>query len=254
MCLSIEVRDEWMQRAVVWAARRVRYTINRARMNERGPAEKMDDAVMGEIASAAVAQYLDDERGQLVLAYDDVRTDEYRDPDPGWDLACGASLEGWPGPADDPRTPAAGALTFSVKSSRIPERYGDRLADAVAACDFKVLKHSESIEEDLTSDFETQVYYELATSRFRPGLLTTMAEIEALDVDAIIGGLQLKDRYSRCTLVGFASRQRIAAHSRQLARAGPPSSWLSNHAGHAKPMWIAPLTLARLPRRLGVAE
>lgn len=246
--VDFRVDTEWIERAVRWACRRVHNTIDRPDMNERDPTERLDDIIMGEVGSTAVMQYLVG-RGNHVVAYDDVRSDRYRDPDPGWDLAVGAGVLAWPRAGDDPRSPPRGesCWTISVKSSRIPEADGDSIERAIANRDFKILKNSVRIEDDLTADFEAQVYFPLATSGFERVNRVERAAIRTEDVRAIMAALRLEERYGRCYIVGFAARDRIIAHSHRLERRRQCRTWKSRHEGETKEMWVAPLMLGRMP-------
>jgi hypothetical protein len=218
-------------------------------MNPRDISEKVDDGIMGEIGSIAVMQVLEDLR-RKVIAYDDVRTD-YETEDPGWDLATGGEeLLRWSEAPDDPRTPPTSANTLSVKSSRIPEA-DDDIHEAIEERDFKILKRSGSIENDLEADFVIQVYYPRERSAYGASLSVNPEDVEVVGdpsvepenvrdrVDAILDGLEVMRRYGRCHLVGYARREDIIEYSRTLPRGG--KMWSSWHQGYKKDMWIAPL-------------
>lgn len=219
-------------------------------MNPRDISEKVDDGIMGEIGSIAVMQVLRD-MGRTVVAYDDVRTD-YETEDPGWDLATGGEeLIRWTDNPGDPRTPPASANTLSVKSSRIPEA-DDDIHEAIEERDFKILKRSGSIESDLEADFTMQVYYPRERSAYGPSLSVNSEDVMMVGdpsvnleevrnrIDAILDDLEVMRRYGSCYLVGYARRQVIVEHSRNLPR--EEKTWASWHQGHRKEMWVAPLS------------
>jgi hypothetical protein len=249
--VELVVEREWIDCAVRWACRRAAHTIDRRNMNSRSVTEKLDDISMGEIGAVAAMEYLK-ARGNRVLAYDDIRTDGFFDPDPGWDLAVGAGLERWPAAGDDPRDPPRGhdCRTIQVKSSRIPKADGDDVELAISNRDFKVFKNENSydIGTDLTADFEAQVYFALERSRFTGVGVVGKESIRREEVDELSRALRLEERYGRCYLVGFASRAQLIGHSRSLAERRERTTWMSRHAGEAKRMWVAPLSLGRLPR------
>lgn len=242
--IELAVRRQWIEQAIIWACRRERHTIDRPGMNLRGPVERFDDIVMGEIASAAVMQYLVDRRNHVV-AYDDIRIDDFVDPDPGWDLVVGKGLTSWPAQGDDVTTPPADTVTISVKSSRIPDADSDSIHKAIGRRDFKILKENEEIEADLTADFESQVYYRLQQSKLRDELCIGEEDLRNEDATAILEGLDLVGRYGVCYLVGFVAKDVLVQHSRSLQP--DDRTWVSSHQQSMKRMWKAPLTLARLP-------
>lgn len=232
--------------AARWAAFRVHHTIDRPHMNPRTLSERLDDIAMGEIASVAVMHFLANERGQEVVAYDCVRTDDYTQPDPDWDLAFGDGVRDWhPEVSQDPRIPPEGAKTLSVKASRIPPRRS--LEEAIKQFDFKIFAPptSTAIGDDLPTHYVVQVYYDLETSSYSRDLCVSPEMVRRVDVDALVAGLRFQERYGRPYLVGFGGRDNLIAYSAGL----PPErrTWMSRHQGHAKRMWVAPLRLARLP-------
>ena len=208
------------------------HTIDRESMNRRSLTERLDDIIMGEIGSTAVMQYLI-ERGNRVIAYNDIRKDEYRDPDPGWDLSVRA-------------VKTNKCHTLSVKASRIPKADHDSMDAVIERRDFKVLVRADEIEWDLRSDYEAQVYFPLRSSVFDGVEAIPMRMVQDEDADMVLRRLRLPSRYGTCFICGFASRVAIVAHSEGLAERGDDLSWTSHHAGSSKKMWIAPLSLGRM--------
>jgi hypothetical protein len=229
--------------ALTWVCRRYLFTVDRQDMNPRSLSEKIDDGVMGEIAAVAVMQFLAD-HGRHVIAYDQVRTDQYKDPDPGWDiLSSHISFDDWKNTSEDFKIKPENAHSFSIKSSRIPEADQDNIDLAISRRDFKIFKRSVSIDLDITADFEVQVYFLLQASKFDRSFTIAADQLKNDDIDAMIVSLSLMERYGECLLSGAASKSTLVAYSNTL----PPDkrSWNSNHAGYNKPMWSAPLTLGR---------
>ena len=244
--IELVVDKTWVERATRWACRRVQHTIDRSNMNLRGLTERLDDIVMGEIGSAAVAQFLVN-RGNCVIAYDEVRRDGNLEPDPGWDLVVGPALDQWPEEDSDVRTPPVSAHTISVKTSRIPKADNDSVELAIERRDFKVFKRSEAIEDDLSSDYESQIYYPLYESKMRDTQNITQTLVATEAVEEINSLLRLGERYGRCFLTGFVSKETLVDHSQSLIEAQKSPYWTSWHGGEAKEMWSAPLHIGRLP-------
>lgn len=238
---KVVVRYGMIAEAVKWVCNRIAYTIDRNQMNPRSISERMDDGVMGEIASVAVMQFLND-HGRNVIAYDQIRRDEYKEPDPGWDvLTYHSSFTAWADSTIDIKKKPDFAHSFSIKSSRIPKADGDNINVAIEKRDFKIFKKSSSIENDITADFEVQVYYSLKSSEYSNSLTISLEDVTTKNIDSIIAKLKLIDRYSECYLSGAASRKVLIRYSNSLPV--PQRYWSSFHAGYEIQMWKAPLRL-----------
>lgn len=237
----VNVRREMVIEAVNWVCNRILFTIDRGNMNPRSIAEKLDDGIMGEIASVAVMQFLMD-NGRHVLSYDQIRRDSYQEPDPGWDvLSSKQSFDEWLHATDNVKEKPHFAHSFSIKSSRIPKADQDDINTAISRRDFKIFKKSGSIVNDLTADFEVQVYFSLQKSKFDSSFYISLENIQQRETGVIIEKLKLMDRYSECYLSGAVSRKVLIDYSNSLPE--KKRYWSSNHAGYNKEMWLAPLTL-----------
>jgi hypothetical protein len=240
--VPVTVRLEMALEAVKWVCRRLAFTIDRGQMNSRSIAEKLDDGIMGEIASIAIMQYLSDS-GRQVVAYDQIRRDEYKDPDPGWDVLVSnkVDLEQWILTTQNPKIKPIDAHSISIKSSRIPKADEDNIETAVNRRDYKIFKKNSSIIDDLTADFEAQVYYPLVTSVFDKKWNISSEQLQQHNYELIMNELHIMERYSNCFICGLASKKVIADYSRTQPVGS--RSWGSMHEGHNKEMWRAPLTL-----------
>jgi hypothetical protein len=238
---TVHVRIEKLRDAIRWVCNRLNFTIDRVNMNPRNLSERFDDGVMGEIASAAVVQFLTD-HNRYALAYDQIRRDKYQEADPGWDiLTARESFEGWLKSTNNVKIKPSFSHSLSIKSSRIPETDKDDIQLAISRRDFKILKTSNSIEKDLTSDFEVQVYFLLEQSKYNNKLQISMKDVEDQNIENIAKNLRLVERYGSCYLSGAASRETLIKHSKSLPE--QKRFWNSYHVGHEKHMWCAPLTL-----------
>jgi len=56
--VSWRVSPQQMLQAIQWACKKVDYSIDRPGMNKRSLSEKLDDKIMGDIATIAVWEYL----------------------------------------------------------------------------------------------------------------------------------------------------------------------------------------------------
>ena len=59
-------------------------------MYDRTPVELLDNLYMGDIAKNALLAYLIDQGVTGIIDYDEVRTDAFKNPDPGWDFIVGS--------------------------------------------------------------------------------------------------------------------------------------------------------------------
>lgn len=194
------------------AARKVFHSVDRVGLPARMLGSRFDDKLMGDLAAAALGLWLVDCGGLSVISYDDVRDDGCQRRDPGWDLAVGT------GPIDvgtwsAPWRPAHHLWTISVKSSRVP-RHDQSVQVAVGKRDFKIMKYSTCVREDLHSDIETQVY--LPNDSQPNPVDISRDEIEAAQLggppdERLIDRLGGLDRFRPCLLVAIVSAQRLAA-------------------------------------------
>lgn len=224
--------------AVQWASRKLHYSIDRPGMNPRGLSEKLDDKIMGDIATVAVIEYLRT-LAIPVVAYDQVRQNAFHEPDPGWDVAIGANVPEWRKAPQDPKNPV-GLITASVRSSRLPRN--DSLEAAVRTRDFKIFALSgATIEQCITADIEMQVYYPYERTQLGDRTISR-AQIAACMGDRpqcgeIMRLLDIQGRYGECYLTAWNYKAAIVEYSHRLQN----PYW----ASYGKRMWFAPLRLGR---------
>lgn len=251
MPICVDVEQRWMRQAVLWVCRRVHYTVDRTGMNKRSLPERIDDGVMGEVGSIAFMQVMD-AAGRGVVAYDQVRTD-YKQEDPGWDVATSESklrLSRWADSPKNPRRVPQWAESFSIKASRIPEADSD-VREAIQKRDFKIRKLSQNIDKDLAADYIVQIYFDRertwydgnfdVDARVVNQVIDEKEKAREQAIDRIIDSLELDDRFGECHLAAWNFRERVISHVRALEEIGRSTTWTSYHQGSAKKMWIAPL-------------
>jgi len=236
--ITWKVHQDGMLDAIQWASRKLFYSIDRPGMNPRSMTERLDDKIMGDVATAAVLEYLA-AMEIPAAAYDQVRTDRFQSPDPGWDIVVGENALAWVESTKDPKTPV-GLTTASVRSSRLPRR--DSLGQAVRTRDFKIFAPAgKSIEDCIAADIEVQVYYDyhrsqLGNKRIDRAHVQQCARDRAQG-EEIIKRLDIKQRYGTCYLTAWNRKASIVQHSRTLSQ----PFWSS----FGKRMWIAPLRLGK---------
>lgn len=228
--------------AIQWACKKFDNSIDRPDMNIRDITEALDDKIMGDVATIAVCQYLR-ESGFGAVAYDQIRSDNFENPDPGWDVVVSnnkALLNNWARTTTEPAIIPGFALSISVKSSRLPK--GDDINSAIKRRDFKIFNlNNNQISLDLTADIETQVYYELEKTQLYK-LQITYREISEAILDrgkckTIDEKLKINFRYAECILSRWNFSREIIIKTNMRVKNNERVTWNS----FGKFMWIAPL-------------
>lgn len=243
---KIKVQIGWVEEAVTWACKRVNHTINRDNMNDRNVSERLDDIIMGEVGSIAVLRSLTSSKVEA-LAYDEVRNDDFRESDPGWDIVVGNQLKDWFAEQTDPRRVPENSTTLSIKTSRIPvarvpdnKSEEEQVKSCVANFDFKVFKKSKNITDDIVADFEVQIYYSI-NSKYERAYVVAKEEIESLEIQSVVNKLKIEQRYSNLYITSFGEKSTLVGYN--SGRAETKRIWNSLHEGRTKEMWTAPLWL-----------
>lgn len=112
-------------------------------MYGRSPVELLDNLIMGDIAKNSMIYYIKNNVGLDIIDYDEIRTDNFKDADPGWDFKIGKDK-----------------YKVEVKSSIPPnnEDYGS----IIKSRDIKITAGHDEITiqpEDIDCDIHIQVYF-----------------------------------------------------------------------------------------------
>lgn len=215
------------------AAQKVDFSVDRTGLPSRHLWAKFDDKLMGDLAAEAFAVWLSRLEGLEVVTYDRIRTDDFVNRDPGWDVAVGSCIPPiaeWTAPWQVPPQ----LWSISVKSSRIPASDKDATT-AVMRRDFKILRYASDIRHDLHADIEVQVYF--PRSSHGSGRSLSRDELQAaihddLAAESLVeydGGIK---RFSPGLFVRVVSSQRLASRVEKSFRM----------PGLQKDFWSAPLS------------
>lgn len=232
-----------LRAAVQYACKKLYHSIDRPNMNLRHLSESLDDKIMGDVATIAVAQYCRSINLPSII-YDQIRQDNFQLHDPGWDVVIGPAVNQWARETNDVMSPPDNLITLSVRSSRIP--LGRTLQQSIQTCDFKIFAPDRSrIENDITANIEVQVYYEYDKTQLG-NLSTTQNSIAQCienreNCNQVLEDLNILGRFDTCYLVAWATKEDIINNLQSMAR----RYWNSRHAGSDKRMWIAPLRNGR---------
>ena len=85
--IVLPVDDGIINKTVNNAIKKYDYTINNLSYS-RTPVEQLDNIYMGDLAKNALVAYFRNQR-IVVEDYDEIRTDNFQDHDPGWDFKLG---------------------------------------------------------------------------------------------------------------------------------------------------------------------
>ncbi len=246
IAITRQLNDEDILTAIHWACRKLYYSIDRAGMNQRAAAEALDDKIMGDLATVAVLSYAR-EQGVGAVAYDEVRINDFRKADPGWDIAFGTNAGLWASKTNDPRSPQ-NLITASVKSSRFPPQQENNIEETIRFYDFKILHQpGRDIGESITSDTEFQVYFSFRQSQLgninvsRELIVSCLNSLQ--ECGQVAARMQVRERFGTCYLTAWNYREAVVAHSKRLTDEGKEATWVSRHAGAERRMWKAPLRL-----------
>lgn len=247
--LTLPESDDALAATVQRSCIKTFHSVDRRGLPPRGWMKRVDQKIMGDVATDAAALWLSGELNLDVILYDDVRQDGFELRDPGWDISV--SDDGIPQPTswEGRWQPPSSMCTISIKSSRIPASDGN-VSTAVSRRDFKILTYSSEIFDDLNADIEAQIYYDVQSWPSENAV--SRGDIERATTDLAMARkigerLDVRTRFGRPVLVGFAAASDLAEYSNDL----PRSDRTFFMPGLNKKFWKAPLSsLARGPHEL----
>lgn len=169
-------------------------------MYDRSPVELLDNLYMGDIAKNALAAYLRKHCSTPVTDYDEIRTDDFTEPDGGWDLMVGNS-----------------GIKAEVKSSIPPGNEAD--ADIIARRDIKITAALDKENpvwirpSQLESRIHIQIYFRASARKSGFSSFEELSRVISSDpeqVHTIIGS----SKYDRPMFFGWTTRERICEYLR----------------------------------------
>jgi hypothetical protein len=89
--IILPFNDKILAKTSANAIKKYRYVYS-TMMYNRTPVELLDNIFMGDLAKNALLEYLRPLCKNPVIDYDEIRTDNFLEPDPGWDFKVGAKL------------------------------------------------------------------------------------------------------------------------------------------------------------------
>lgn len=190
--VSQAVINKTMQNVV----KKYNYTY-RSLMYQRTPVELLDNLYMGDLAKNALYDYLIKKCNHDVIDYDEIRTDNFENADPGWDLKVG-NLK----------------LKVEIKSS-IPPNNESRL-DIINKRDIKVTASHDKGRtwinpKEIESDIHVQIYFYAKSYRNGYSNFEALSNVISADYSKVRQIINA-DKYNKPLFFGFTTKKLIISH------------------------------------------
>lgn len=142
--IKLPVSSEVLNKTAINTIRKYSYT-HKTLMYGRTPVEMLDNIFMGDMAKNSLLDYLRSKCTSSVIDYDEIRTDEFLEPDPGWDFKVGNNH-----------------IKVEVKSSTPPNN--ENHLDIINKRDIKITASHDNgtnmiSPNTLESDIHVQIYF-----------------------------------------------------------------------------------------------
>jgi hypothetical protein len=207
-------------------------------IKKRTPLELLDNLVQGDLAKNSLLWQLRRQKICL-LDYDEIRTDDFREPDPDWDMCT-----------PDEKT------FIEVKSSLPPdylkkgkEKFSNRIVDEL---DIKLTAESNKQNlippQQLKADIHIQVYYN-ADRLDKKNSINDFNKIKrtiGTNPESMLDLTRFKERLVKPYFFGFSAREEIEEYLEYLEKKGQPQTWEYENCIY----WRYPIHYARNMLRL----
>lgn len=192
-------------------------------MYSRTPVEILDNIFMGDIAKNCLIDYLSPFATKPIVDYDEIRTDDFKNADPGWDFKIGNR-----------------GIKVEVKSS-IPPNLETRQT-LVTKRDIKITaSHDKGITmippENLESQIHVQVYFYAKIHKEGPYNMESLYNHINTNHAAFAKLLNI-NKYSNPLFFGWAGRKEIIKFSKVLK----PNTWTFGRTNRV--YWRCPISAA----------
>jgi len=204
--IQLPFNDEIVQKTLVNTIKKYKFTYTHL-MYTRTPVELLDNIFMGDLAKNALFHYLKTHTSKPVIDYDEVRTDNFKKADPGWDFKIGDRK-----------------IKVEVKSSIPPK--GECEAQIIAKRDIKITASHDNGKtwiqpEDLEAYIHVQIYFYAKT--YKKGY----KDFDKLYRDIVANPVKVTelinvDKYHKPLFFGWSSKKKIKAFKKALK---PKNTW-----------------------------
>lgn len=202
---TLPVDDFIIDKTAVNTIKKYNFT-NKSLMYNRTPVELLDNLYMGDIAKNALFAYLKSRCSTDIIDYDEIRTDEFENPDPGWDFLVGN-----------------GGIKVEVKSSIPPN--GEDLQSIIDNRDIKITASHDKgrtmiIPENLESGIHVQIYF--YAKPYKNGYATFEGLSDVLNNDnSKIHSIINSSKYNSPLFFGYNTKKNVINFSQTLK----PRTW-----------------------------
>lgn len=205
--IELPVSREVIEKTLRNTVKKYNFTV-KAMMYSRTPVELLDNLYMGDMAKNAIYDYLCKHCTCPVIDYDEVRTDNFQNHDPGWDILVGNKK-----------------IKVEIKSSTPPNN--ESYEDIIEKRDIKITaSHDEGrtwiLPQDLESDIHVQVYFYARPYRKGYDDFDTLSKIISKDMWKIQEIID-SDKYNKPLYFGFNTKENIIAYLKTLPK--PERTW-----------------------------
>lgn len=198
-------------------------------MYNRKPVELLDNIYMGDLAKNSVFYYLKNKISKPIIDYDEIREDNFKDADPGWDFLIGDKK-----------------VKVEVKSSIPPK--GESKQNIIRQRDIKITAshdkgHTWIQPENLVSDIHIQIYF--YAQIYRKGY----TDHKKLYTDIINNSETIKNiinvnKYSKPLFFGWSTKKEIVKYKKTLN----PNYWTFSWTNRM--YWRCPISQAHNMNKL----
>lgn len=186
-------------------------------IKKRTPLELLDNLIQGDLAKNSLLWQLRRHKISL-LDYDEIRTDDFKEPDPDWDL-CTSSQK----------------VYVEVKSSLPPdylkkgkEKFSNRIVDEL---DIKLTAGSDKQNlippQQLKADIHIQIYYNANRLNKEDSVndFSKIKKIVGTDPEHMFDLTRFKERLIKPYFFGFCTRSEIEEYIEFLGKKGQSKTW-----------------------------
>lgn len=193
-------------------------------MYERSPVELLDNIFMGDIAKNSLFHYLNTNCKKKVIDYDEIRTDNFMKPDPGWDFKVGDKM-----------------IKAEVKSSIPPNN--ESYQSIINKRDIKITASHNNGKDfinptNLESQIHVQIYF--YAKIYKRGYNSfEKLNSDLMENPNLIHEIINTTKYSSPLFFGWESKQKIINYSKTLK----PPTWTFSWTNRL--YWRCPIKFAR---------
>ncbi len=179
---------------------------HRTLMYGRTPVELLDNIFMGDLAKNALLEYLRPRCNRQIIDYDEIRTDNFQEPDPGWDFQVGNNR-----------------VKVEVKSSTPPNN--ENHASIINNRDIKITASHDNGNtmirpETLESEIHIQIYF--YARPYKNGFTSFQALQDELTANPTrIHEIINSNKYNQPLFFGYNTKGNIIRYSTTLH----PNTW-----------------------------